>query len=52
MWVLVFVQEIIQERAIAKRKKVYSGRHTLHGVGHLVRQEAPGYEVVSFYRGA
>ena len=52
-WVLGFLREKIQEQATVKRK-LYSERYTLHrqSVGHLGRQEAAGYWVVSkFYKG-
>ena len=50
VWVLGFVQERIQEWAIVKWKKIYSGRYTTHrqSVDHLRRWEAPGYGVSSF----
>lgn len=50
VWVAGSIQERLQERDIVKRKRVYSGRDTLHrwNVGHLRRQEAPGYGVSVF----
>ena len=41
---LAFMQERIQDWAIVKRKKAYSGRYALHrqSVRHLRRRETPG----------
>ena len=32
-------------------KRICLGKNTTQSVGHLRRQEVPGYGVVSFYRG-